>query len=65
MKRLLAAVLVLALSSGVACSRGGRERPQTMAPCAGCGVECPTDRACPKEGKCARCDAKCDQGRKK
>ena len=60
MKTILTAVLACVVGLGVGCkSRGGSDRPQPMMMCAGCHRECPTDRACPKDGKCAGCDANC------
>lgn len=60
MKIILAAVLACAAGLSLGCkSRDRDEKPQPMILCAGCHKECPTDRACPKAGKCAGCGSNC------
>lgn len=58
MKTILTAVLAALVSFGAGCSSGGEKAAQ-MASCAGCKMECPKDKVCPKDGKCAKCDTNC------
>jgi hypothetical protein len=55
----LAAVVVFAF----ACSTGSDKSSPMMMKCAGCKMDAPKDKICPKDGMCAHCDkcmAKCE-----